>query len=48
MAKKLTYPFSFEEWVNHPSTKQKLKWCKEIGKQIDNQKKYGTQQSLKL
>ena len=51
MAKKikpLVYPFTFEEWKNHSSTKTKLKWCKETGAKIDTQIKYGTQQTLNL
>lgn len=31
----LIYPFTFEEWVNHPSTIPKLKWCKKVGAEID-------------
>lgn len=46
--KKLIYPFTFDEWLNHPSTKPKLKWCKEIAQKIELQKKYGIQQTLKL
>jgi hypothetical protein len=30
----LIYQFTFEEWVNHPSTKPKLKWCKKVGAEI--------------
>ena len=37
--KALVYPFTFEEWKNHPSNKQKLKWCKTIGDKMDNEKK---------
>ena len=42
MAKKiksLVYPFTYEEWLSHPSTKPKLKWCKEMGAKIDLQRK---------
>ena len=46
--KPLVYPFTFDEWLKHPSTKPKLKWCREKAKEIDLQKKYGTQQILKL
>lgn len=46
--KKLTYPFTYEEWLKHPSTKPKLKWYKEQGKKIDALRKYGTQTTLKL
>jgi len=31
----LIYPFTFEEWVNHPTTIPKLKWCKKMGAKID-------------
>lgn len=58
MAKKvkpLVYPFTFEEWQNHPSTLQARKFCKELAKNLNNnlqekikQKKYGTQQTLEL
>ena len=46
--KQLVYPFTYEEWLSHPSTKPKLKWCKEMGAKIDLQRKYGTQQTLNL
>ncbi len=28
--KPLKYPFTFEEWLNHTSTKPKLKWIKKV------------------
>lgn len=46
--KPLVYPFTFEEWKAHPSTKPKLKWCAEIGKKIDEMIKYGKQIKLEL
>jgi len=46
--KPLVYPFTYEEWLKHPSTKPKLKWCKEVAKKMENDKKYGTQTTLKL
>lgn len=33
--KPLVYPFTYEEWLAHSSTKPKLKWCKKMGKIID-------------
>lgn len=42
--KPLKYPFTYEQWLKHPSTKPKLKWCKEVAKEI----KYGKQQTLEL
>jgi hypothetical protein len=42
--KPLIYPFTFNEWLSHPSTKPKLKWCKQIASEI----KYGTQKTLNL
>jgi hypothetical protein len=44
--KKLVYPFTYEQWFKHPSTKPKLKWCKEVGSKIDSEKKYGKQLKL--
>lgn len=46
--KPLVYPFTFEQWLKHPSTKHKLKWCKEVGSKIDEERKYGTQTELNL
>jgi hypothetical protein len=46
--KPLVYPYTYEEWLAHQSTKPKLKWCKETGATIDAQKKYGTQLTIKL
>jgi hypothetical protein len=31
----LTYPFTFEQWLQHKSTKPKLKWIKELAKEIN-------------
>lgn len=47
-SKTLVYPFTFEEWLNHPSTKPKLKWCKEIAQQIYSIRKNGKQLKLNL
>lgn len=41
--KPLKYPFTYEQWLKHPSTKPKIKWCKEIGDKIKNEKKFGKQ-----
>lgn len=46
--KPLSYPFTYEQWLSHPSTKPKLKWCKKVGAKINSQIKYGVQQTLKL
>lgn len=46
--KKLVYPFTFDEWLNHPSTKPKLKWCKKMGAKIDSMRKGGKQLKLDL
>jgi len=46
--KPLVYPFTFEEWVNHPSTKPKLKRCKKVGAEIDKQRKHGKQLEFKI
>lgn len=37
--KPLVYPFTYEEWLAHPSTKPKLKWCKKMGKELDKVRK---------
>lgn len=42
--KPLKYPFTYEQWLKHPSTKPKLKWCKEVAQKI----KHGKQQKLEL
>ena len=34
--KPLIYPFTYEQWLAHPSTKPKLKWIKEVCKEINN------------
>ena len=41
--KPLKYPFT---WLKHPSTKPKIKWCKEIGEKIKNEKKFGKQLNI--
>jgi len=46
MPKPLIYPFTYEEWLKHPSTKPKLKWCKKVGAEIDNERKHGKQLKL--
>lgn len=46
--KPLIYPFTFEEWKAHPSTKPKLKFCKEVAKKMDDAKKYGQQLTIGL
>lgn len=42
--KKLVYPFTFEEWKKHPSSREKIKWCKSVAKKI----KVGKQLKLNL
>lgn len=44
MKKPLVYPFTFEQWKAHPSTKIKLKMIKELAKEI----KYGVQLKISL
>lgn len=51
----LVYPFTFEEWKAHPSKKAALKFCKEVGAEIDKRiaesrliKKIGTQLKMEL
>ena len=34
----LKYPFTFEEWLAHPSTKPKLAWCKKIANEMKQYK----------
>jgi len=46
--KPLVYPFTFEQWLKHPNTKPKLKWCKKVGDRLDAERKYGTQTELQL
>jgi hypothetical protein len=50
--KPLVYPFTFEEWKAHPSTKPALAWCKKQGakkdKEIAERKKFGEQTELNL
>lgn len=46
--KPLVYPFTFEQWLAHPFTKPKLKFCKEVAKKIDDAKKYGQQLSINI
>jgi hypothetical protein len=46
--KPLTYPFTFEEWVSHPSTKPKLKWIKKVCDEIRLEEKHGKQLKIKF
>ena len=46
--KPLIYPFTYEQWLAHPSTKPKIKWCKEVAKKIGDAKKYGQQLIINL
>ena len=46
--KPLIYPFTYEEWLSHPSSKPKIAWCKKVGSKIDKLKKYGFQKNLNL
>ena len=46
--KKLKYPFTFEDWKKHPTTKNKLKWCEKIAKEINNSRKYGEQLIIEI
>jgi hypothetical protein len=50
MSKKcpIVYPFTFEEWLNHPSTKWKLKRINKDCDEMRLNKKYGVQLSMKL
>lgn len=51
----LKYPFTFEQWQNHPSSIAKIKWCKIVGSEIDKMreatrqlKKIGVQLKMEL
>ena len=46
--KHLLYPFTYEEWLSHPSSKLKITWCKKAGSKIDKIRKYGLQKTLDL
>lgn len=46
--KPLVYPFHFEEWLAHPSTKPKLKWIKSVCDKIRLEEKNGKQLTLNL
>lgn len=48
MAKKLIYPFTYDEWLDHPSTKPKLKWIKKVCDKIRLEKKHGKQLELTI
>jgi len=43
MIKRLVYPFTFEQWLSHPSTKPKLTWIKKECVEMRNNKKCGVQ-----
>ncbi len=38
--KPLIYPFTYGEWLSHPSSKPKIAWCKKVGSKIDKLKNY--------
>lgn len=46
--KPLVYPFIYEEWLAHPSTKPKLELIKKICDEMRHEKKHGKQLQLKL
>jgi len=46
--KPLKYPFTYEEWLSHPSTKPKLKWIKDTCNRWRKEEKFGKQLELKL
>ena len=46
--KSLKYPFTYEEWLKHPTTKPKLKWINETCDRWRLEKKYGEQSKLEL
>lgn len=46
--KPLIYPFTYEQWLNHPKTKPKLNWIKNVCDEMRNNKKYGKQLEMKL
>ena len=48
MTKELIYPFTYEEWLKHPSTKAKLIWIKKECEEMRNKKKYGIQFKFKF
>ncbi|WP_291392610.1 hypothetical protein [Acinetobacter sp.] len=39
--KPLVYPFTFEQWKAHPSTRKALEWCKKTAIELDAIR-YGT------
>ena len=43
---KLKYPFTYEQWLAHPSTKTKLKMIKKDCERWRNEKKHGVQTKL--
>jgi len=46
--KPLVYPFTFKQWLLHPSTKPKLKQIKKDCDKWRNEEKYGIQTELQL
>jgi len=44
--KPLKYPFTYKQWLAHPSTKPKLKQIKIDCEKWRNEKKYGKQLDL--
>ena len=46
--KPLSHPFTYEEWLKHPSTKPKLKWIKKECDERRFERKYGKQLGMKL
>jgi len=46
--KPLVYPFTYEEWLAHPSTKPKLKWIKRVCDKMRLEAKNGKQLKIDL
>lgn len=46
--KPLVYPFSYDEWLAHPSSKPKLKWIKKVCDEIKLEKNHGIQLELTI
>ena len=42
----LVYPFTYEEWLAHPSTIPKLKWIKKVCDKMRNDAKKGKQLTI--
>jgi hypothetical protein len=46
--KPLKYPYTYKQWLLHPSTKPKLKWIKETCQRWRDEEKFGKQLKIKI